>query len=64
MMFPEGSEKSNKGSESWKLALGVSGSCAREKSRREKIGGEGAALWRSPPEELTLGKLKLSSGKS
>ena len=64
MMFPEESEKSNKETELWKLAFGVSGSCAREKSRREKIGGEGAALWRSPSEELTLGKLKLSSGKS
>ena len=64
MMFPEGSEKSNKGTESWKLALGVSGSCAREKSRGWKRGGEGAALRRSSPEELTLAKLKSSSGKS
>ena len=64
MMFSEGSEKSNKGTESWKSALGVPGSGAREKSRREKSGEKGAVLQRISPEELTSAKLKSSSGKS
>ena len=62
--FPEESKKSNKGTESWKSALGVPGSGAREKSRREKSGEKGAVLQRISPEELTSAKLKSSSGKS